>query len=275
MDTILSSFNSVLADLAAVDFRVETFLLAAVVIFAFVLVWGLIGRFVFGRRSSANHAVSSAIAILFLYAVTIAIYCSGAKYSFLVAPLPFIELDGNYAEIFSFAGAGYATICSHLLSMVILAFLVNLLDVWIPRGKSFLGWLFYRCLTVLLSLILHLLIVYLFATYLPEGIVIYAPTVLLWLLLIMLALGALKLVVGLLLSTVNPLIGALYTFFFASLVGKQLSKAILSTAILSGIVYTLNYFGIWAVSLASAVLIAYVPFLIVLIIFWYIINKLL
>lgn len=269
------SFSSILAKLNAIDFHLESFAIASAVILAATLIWGILGRFVFGKRSSANHAVSSAIAILFLYAATIALYCAGADYHFLVAPLPFLTLSGNTAMVFSFGGANYAVICSHLLSMVILAFFVNLLDVWIPKGKSFFGWLFFRCLTVALSLVLHLLITYIFSTYLPEGIVAYAPTVLLWLLLILLAVGAFKLIIGLILASVNPIIGALYTFFFATLVGKQLSKALLSTAILAGIVYALNYFGIMGIVLASAALIAYIPLMIVLIIIWYILSKLL
>ena len=143
------------------------------------------------------------------------------------------------------------------------------------RGKKLLGWLLYRCLTVVLALVLHLIVTYLFTTYLPEGIVTYAPTVLLWLLIIMLAVGALKIVVGALLSTVNPIIGGLYTFFFATLIGKQLSKAVLTTALLSGIVYALNYFGLTVISIASAALVAYVPLLVVLVLVWYLVNRVL
>ena len=53
---------------------------------------------------------------------------------------------------------------------------------------------------------------------------------LLALLVLLLLVGALKLIVGAVLATVNPLIGAFYTFFFATLAGKALSKAILTTA---------------------------------------------
>ena len=191
------------------------------------------------------------------------------------AGIPFVELSGDHLSIFQFSGAHYAEVCSQLLSMIILAFLVNLLDMLFSKEKKFFGWLIFRCLSVALSLLLHLVVTYLFRTYLPEGIVTYAPTVLLWLLLIMLAVGALKVVVGLVLATVNPIIGALYTFFFATLVGKQLSKAVLTTALLTGLIYALHYIGVTSISIVSAALIAYIPFAIVLILVWYLLNKLL
>ena len=44
---------------------------------------------------------------------------------------------------------------------------------------------------------------------------------------VLLLVGALKLVVGAVLATVHPLIGAFYTFFFATLVGKALTMCLL------------------------------------------------
>ena len=95
------------------------------------------------------------------------------------------------------------------------------------------------------------------------------------LLVVLLLVGALKIVVGAILATVNPLIAAFYTFFFATVVGKALSKAMLTTLLLSLLVYGLNYIGCTVISIASAALIAYIPFLIVLLIIWYVVSKVL
>ena len=158
--------------------------------------------------------------------------------------------------------------------MVILAFLVNLADRWLPRGKNVFSWTFFRTLTVLIGYAMHLGVVYLFKNYLPEGIVTYAPAILLGLLLIMLLTGLLKIIIGTILSaTVNPLIGALYTFFFANVIGKLVTRAILTTAILSGLVYLVNELGITVLAIGAAALTAYIPVLICLIIFWYQVNK--
>lgn len=267
--------ENLLNELSKTGFSVEMFLTGGVFFAAAALLVGWISKMVFGKNNEFGHAVSSAIGILFLYAVTIVLYSAGIQRDLLVAPLPFVEISGDYLAFFQFSGAHYAEVCSQLLSMIILAFLVNLLDMLFSKEKKFFGWLIFRCLSVFLSLLLHLVVTYLFRTYLPEGIVVYAPTVLLWLLLIMLAVGALKVVVGLVLATVNPIIGALYTFFFATLVGKQLSKAVLTTALLTGLIYALNYIGVTGISIVGAALIAYIPFAIALVLIWYLLNKLL
>ena len=90
---------------------------------------------------------------------------------------------------------------------------------------------------------------------------------------LLLLVGSLKFIFGALLTTVNPLIGAFYTFFFATLVGKALTKAILTTAILSGLILVMNYLGCAAVSIAAAALIAYIPLLLVLLVVWYLVSK--
>ena len=91
----------------------------------------------------------------------------------------------------------------------------------------------------------------------------------------MLLTGALKLLVGVVLSTVNPLIGALYTFFFATVVGKAITRAVFTTGILAVLIMVLKYMGIAIISIAASALVAYIPLLLLLLILWYVINRLL
>lgn len=239
------------------------------------LLLSLFGRFIFGKKSALNNAVSSAIGILFIYALSIVLKSLNAQLAAFIPPLPFVRISGDTLVLFSFAGADYTVICSEVLSMIILSFLVNIVDGWLPKGKSIFSWIFFRVLTVLIASVLHLVSTGLLATYLPEGIVTYAPPILLGLLILMLLTGALKIVVGALLSTVNPLIAALYTFFFANIVGKQITKAVLTTAILSGLVILLHNLGLGVLNIASAALVAYLPFVILLVIVWFIVGRLL
>ncbi len=273
MEQITKLLDSVNIDIG--NFDVELFMKAALILCVGSLLLGLIGRFIFGKRSTLNHTISSAIGILFVYAATVVLYTAGAEFQAWIAPLPFINIAGENLSIFSFKGAEYTVICEQVLSMIILAFLANLIDAGIPKGKNLFTWLFFRCVTVVLAMALHLLVNYLFTTFLPEGIVTYAPTVLLFLLVILLAVGALKFVVGAVLATVNPVIAAFYTFFFASVVGKQLTKAVFTTAILSALVWLLNEIGCTVISVATAALVAYIPLLIVLLIIWYVVNRVL
>lgn len=239
------------------------------------LLLSLFGRFIFGKKSALNNAVSSAIGILFIYALAVILRDIYPQITRWIPPLPLVTISGDRLVLFSFSGADYTVICSQLLSMIILSFLVNIVDGWMPKGKNIFSWIFFRVLTVLIASILHLVSTGLLATYLPEGIVTYAPPILLGLLILMLLTGALKIVVGALMATVNPLIAALYTFFFANIVGKQITKAILTTAILSGLVILLYNLGLGVLNIASAALMAYLPFVILLVIVWFIVSRLL
>lgn len=243
------------------------------ILLAGVLVVSLLSRFIFGKESILNNAASAAIGILFIYAVTVVCKSAGAQFDALLSPLPFVDIAEGQMRFFNFMEAEYTEICSQLLSMVILAFLVNLADGWLPRGKNIFSWVFFRCMTIVLALVLHLFVGGLFITYLPEGIVTYAPTILLALLVIMLLTGALKILVGIAISTVNPLVAALYTFFFANIVGKQITKAVLTTLLLAALVLCLNSAGIVVISVISSALIAYIPFVLVLTVLWYIVGR--
>ena len=121
---------------------------------------------------------------------------------------------------------------------------------------------------------MHYLVVWVFQTYLPQGIVLYAPVILLGILVLMLLTGALKFLLGLLLATVNPLIGALYTFFFANIIGKQVTRSVLTTALLSGVLVMLQNLEIAGLSLAPEAMVAYIPFLLVLVPIWYLVSRL-
>lgn len=269
MEAIITFLEGILPE----GFQVESFLKMALFLVAGLAVFGLLGRFVFGKGSVLNRSVSSAIAILFIYVITVVIHSLGVDLKFLLSPLPFIKIDGDYLTFLIYDKSQYPLICNQLLTMIILSFVANLADSWLPKGKNIFSWFFFRCLSVIIAMALHLIANAVLEAFLPEGLLTWAPVVLLGLLVLMLLLGSLKLLVGLVLSTVNPLIGALYTFFFANIVGKQISKAVLTTAILAGIVALMHYLGIAAVYIASSALAVYIPLLIILLLLWWLIGK--
>ena len=240
-----------------------------------VMLVSILGRFVFGKRSTLNHAVSSAIAILCIYVVNVVVYSTGAKLEIILSPLPFVSIQGDYLVLFNVLGSEFNDICIHVLDMVILAFLMNLLDSWLPKGKKLLSWYFFRFLSVVLAICLQYVVNLLLSVIVPAGFAEIAPTILLIVLLAALALGALKLLVGGALAFVNPLLAILYTFFFSNIVGKQLSKAILTTLLLTALVCLLNYLEIGAVYIATAALAAYLPLLIIVLVLWYVVGHLL
>ncbi len=266
--------ESIVNYFASLNLDIGKFLTAIGMLIGALLVLALLGRFVFGKRSALILAVSSAIGILFVYVITILLGSAGEELQKFIAPLPFVTIENDTMVLFNFQ-ADYTIVCTQILSMIILSFLMNLADGWLPTGKRIFGWVFFRCLGVLIALILHLVVTGVLTNLLPEGLITYAPVILLGILVLMLLTGALKFLVGLVLTTVNPLIAALYTFFFANVVGKQITKAILTTGILAGLVLVLQKMGIVAIYIASAALAAYIPLIILLIVLWYIIGKLL
>lgn len=270
MESLLNQIKSLVENEA----QVTSFLTLALVLTIGSLIFGFIGRFAFGKKSVLNQSVSSAIGILFIYAITVVIHSYGLNLKLLVSPLPFVSIYDEWLSIFPIAQSNYVTICGELLNMIILAFLVNLVNNWMPQGKKLLSWLFFRIVSVALGMVAFAIVNYLLTTFLPDGLLTWAPVILLGLLVIMLLVGALKGLVGAVLVSVNPLVGFLYTFFFANVVGKMLTRAMLTTLLLSALVYALNYLGVTAIAIGTAVLVAYIPLLLLLLVLWFIVGKL-
>ncbi len=233
----------------------------------------LAGRALFGRRSSVNHAFSSAMGILFIYALTIVVYTfNPSGLSHFLSPLPFVQFSEAYLRILPFHTAGFPAICENLLSLVILGFLVNLLDTFLPRGRSVIGWFLLRGLSVILSMALHYGVNALCRTYLPGVLVTYAPILLLGILITMLILGVVNALLSLLLTVVNPILGGIYAFFFSNILGKQLSKSILTSALICGVFYALEHYGYSVIVISAAALASYLPLVVVLLLLWYLIG---
>ncbi|MBE6982957.1 MAG: hypothetical protein E7435_01535 [Ruminococcaceae bacterium] len=269
MEQLQSFFSELIAGGDLVRYLVLGVILAAV-----SMVLGSIGKSVFGERSLFGSAVSSSIAIVFLYALTAAFLALGGKYAAYAAPLPFVTMDGDTLTFFTFGGKGFSTVFTQIMNTVILAFVVSLADRFLPRGKNFFAWLFFRVSTVCIGLFAHLFVNELLLQLIPQGIAQYAPIVLLAVLVLMLLTGALKILVGVLLSTVNPIIGALYTFFFANVVGKQITRSVLTTVLLCLLVYGLEVLGISAIGISTESLILYIPYGAGLLGLWYLCNRL-
>lgn len=240
------------------------------------LILGLLSRMVLGKSSSLNHSLSSAMGILFIYSVTIVIYTFKPwNLEMFLSPLPFVNFSEAYLILLPISDIQFPALCAEVLSLVILAFLVNLLDTFIPRGEQFGTWLILRLLMVVFSMMLHLLVCWGFRTYLPEVLVTYAPVILLLLLVFMMLSGLLNLILGLVIAVTSPFLGAMYTFFFSNIVGKQLSKAVFTSAILCAIAYLMDLFGYTVICITAASLLTYIPIALVLLALWYLIGHVL
>lgn len=240
------------------------------------LLSGLFGRAVFGKRSSLNHAVSSSMGILFMVIVSALVYTFNPyRLAQYLSPLPYVSFSGDYLVLFSFLSSDFRGICSEVLSMVILAFLVNLLDTLLPRGKGVITWYLWRFFTVILAMVLHILVCWAIQTFVPVSLATYAPVILLGILLAMLLLGVLNVLLGAVLTAVNPLFGAMYAFFFDNLVGKQLAKAVLTTLLLTALAVALEYWGYALLCIGGTFWVTCLPLLAVLLALWYLLGQVL
>ena len=240
------------------------------------LILGILGRIVLGKRSSLNHSLSSALAVFLIYAVTIVIYTFRPwNLEIFLSPLPFVTFADDYLIILPVSDTAFSALCTEILSLIILSFLINLVDTFMPQGESIFSWYFLRFGGVVTCMALHFLVCWLFNTYLPDMLVTYAPILLLFILCFMVFSGIISLVLGVVLALSSPFLGAMYTFFFSSIVGKQVSKAIFTTTILCIVVYLLEFFGYTIICITATALVAYIPLILLLLVLWFLIGHIL
>ena len=238
------------------------------------LILSLLGRAVLGKRSSLNHSLSSVMAILFVYAMTMVIYTFKPwNLDSFLSPLPFVTFFNDYLVVLPIVGIRPTVLCQELLSLVVLVFLVNLIDTLLPQGKTVWGWYLLRFFMIALAMALHIAVHWAFNVYLPAAVVTYAPAILLSILVLLLTLGFLNAVLSLVLTIANPIVGAIYTFFFSNIVGKQITKAVFSTGILGVILYFIEKFGYSFINISTASLTAYLPVALVSLVLWYLIGR--
>lgn len=245
------------------------FLIAAV---GFLLISSLL-RFLFGKKNQLGKAITSAMEVLCLYVICIVVYSFGIHWDIFLNPLPFISMADGQMQIFPIIGAEFTDICAQFAKLLLVCFLVNLMNSIIPEGKKFWLWLILRVATVVLVIFANYGLDLLLNTWLPEGIAQIAPLILIVTLVLLVLLGSLKLIVGIGLFVANPVIGALYTFFFSNFIGRSLARAILSAGLITALVYLMNSLGIVAMSITVASLALLIPALLIIVLLWYIIDR--
>ena len=240
------------------------------------LTFGILARMVFGRHSALNHAVSSSMGIIFVYVATIVVYTFNPQgLSRFLSPLPFVQFFEHRLILLPFRDAAFPVICSETLSLILLAFLVNCIDSIIPKGKTWVRWFIFRFLSTALAIGFHFVVNQVLNMCLPGVLVAYGPILLLGILVAALLIGFLNMLLSLVMVIANPIFGILYTFFFSNIFGKQVSKSILSSAVIMILLFVLEQFGYGVISITAAALISYLPLLIALLALWYLIGHLL
>ena len=256
-----------------VSFDIGASLKFIIVFVAGLLGLGVVFKLIFGKKSDLNHAMSSAAGILVVYVLTIIVYAFQPKgLSKLLSPLPFVTFVQDYLFILPFRGTPFETLCSQILSLILLSFVVNCVDTLLPEGENPVTWFLSRFLSVILAMGLHVAANWAISKYLPSVLVYHAPAVLLVLLLCFLLVGVFKVILGVFLTVVNPIVGGIYTFFFSNLIGRQVTKSVLSTFLICGVFYAMDRFNFLIVEIGPGALPAYLPLLPGFLIIWYLLG---
>jgi len=240
-----------------------------------VLLLSSLNRFLFGKENQINLAITAAMEILCLYVINIVICAMGLQYELFLTPLPFVAIAEDYLFLFPILASDMTVICNHLLRLLIIAFLVNLIGGLFPQGQNLLTWTILRLLTVAFSVAALYGADLLLGIYLPQGFSEYAPTILLLSLAALIALGSLKIFVGAALAFLDPIIAALYTFFFSNIIGRALARAMVSSLLIGLLLALLNWLQISVLHIALTALTGYIPLLIIVILLWYFVGRVL
>lgn len=236
---------------------------------------GAILRSIFGRGSSLTRSVSATLNILLIYLTSIVLYYYFPTLRAWFSTLPFITLTSDHLFIWGLSGLPDLIFYPAILQMAVLAFFVNMLETYLPRGRNLISWYLYRVITGLCAFALYTGFSYLVHSFAPEIFGTWSKPIILGFWGIILLVAVLKLLLSAILTVLNPILGACYAFFFHSLFGKQFSKAILTTVFMVLIVYYLNQTGYTQLVFSDLSMATYGPVSIIMLIALYLFGSIL
>lgn len=249
----------------------KTALLAA----AAVCIIGGVLRLIFGKGSKLVRSVSASINVVMIYLTAIILYVLAPQLRDSLTSLPFISVSEEAFYLWDITSLTHSSLFPALLQLFVLAFLVNVMETFLPQGKNFLSWYGFRLLSVAASLGLYTLLGVLVQNFAPQIYGEWAGFILLGLWLLILLTGLLKVLLAVILTAVNPIIGTIYTFFFSNIFGRQFSKAILTTLLCVALLMLLRSLGISAFAFETFSLASYGPTCIIAVLALYLFGKLL
>ena len=273
-DRLIDSIQSILETTnALIPATLEKSIILAALLIVFVLGLGLVFRLFFGRNCAVNRGISGFLEVLFIYAATVTVYTLKPwNLSQYLAPLPFAIFRGDILIVSYSACSTIPLLCSQLLSLIILCFIVHLLNFVLPRGRSFVPWLLMRAVCVVLAVGVDLAANWALNAFLPAVIAESAPVALITVLAVTLLVSLFNPLLCILFTAANPIVGLLYTFFFSNTIGKNLTRAVLSAGMVFALFYGMDYFECIVIDITPGALLRYSPFTLALLGVWYVFD---
>ena len=273
-DRLIDSIQSILETTnALIPATLEKSIILSALLIVFVLGLGLVFRLFFGRNCAVNRGISGFLEVLFIYAATVTVYTLKPwNLTQYLAPLPFAIFRGDILIVSYSACSTIPLLCSQLLSLIILCFIVHLLNFVLPRGRSFVPWLLMRAVCVVLAVGVDLAANWALNTFLPAVIAESAPVALITVLAVTLLVSLFNPLLCILFTAANPIVGLLYTFFFSNTIGKNLTRAVLSAGMVFALFYGMDYFECIVIDITPGALLRYSPFALALLGVWYVFD---
>ena len=243
-----------------------------------ILILAALIRLVHNKSSQYNHALSSAMALMFMYLLFILLH---KVIPDIVDPvldkLPLIDVnfETGMITLYQFSMEHFTESCVELLYLLILSFCLIGLDDLIPDAKNTLSWMLLQFIIACIAMAIYCFILHAIETFIPEVLTSLAPTILVCILLFLVFLGVLKVILALVLVAVNPLLGAVGAFFSSNKLGLALGKSVMCSVALLATTALLKYKGLTVIAMADmTLLVCFLP-LVVLAILWVVIGHIL
>lgn len=240
----------------------------------FMVITGGIGRLIKkGPNSGLSHSTSTACAILFIYTVFVLFYRVDRELlAFFTDKLPLINFDGDTISIYRLEGKTFPELCSEFLHVYLMSFLIIAIDDLIQDSKNLVSWYILQFILCFCAILAYCVGIHMLNSYLPGFLVSYAPMIIVCIMLAFVALAAFRIVCNLMMTVVDPLLGAVYDFMIGKKLGNCIYKAALCSGMLLLLVWRLESLGHVSVNVMDFSLLGFVPLIALLMLFWYLLG---
>ena len=277
-DNMLEVLSTYILSLFPEGFKPMDMIKGLVYIIAVSVIIAVVTRLIHKKASQYNHALSSGMALMFMYMLLIQLR---RLFPELIDPvlskLPLIELNAEAGTIglYHFTAKEFLHGCTEYLYLFILCFCLIGLDDLIPDAKNAASWIVLQFVILSLSFVIYNFVIKCLNHFIPEMMDSFAPMILVSILLFMIFLGLLKVLLTLMLTAVNPLLAAVSAFFSGNKVGLALGKSVMCSIMLFAVSVFMTHQNFSVFRLEDLTLLVCFAPMFVMVILWFGIGHLL
>lgn len=235
-------------------------------------------RLIHKKTSQYNHALSSAMALMFMYLLMLMLHRLIPEIVDPVLdklPLIHVNFESGTISLFHFSMDRFAESCRELVYLMILSFCLIGLDDIIPDAKNTPSWMILQFIIVCIAFAIYTFILKAINMFLPDVFTSFAPVILVSILLFMVFLGLLKVILTMMLVAVNPLLGAISAFFSSNKLGMALGKSVMCSFVMIAMTIFLKFKDLATVSMDDLTMLVCALPLVILGVLWVVIGHIL